>query len=822
MRTNSTGIDWAKYLEPIVRRFQGAHNPKYSNGHELRWGTKGSFVVDVDAGTWYDHEHNTGGGTIDYLTQHGGCSDNAAAAAWIKKEFNIKVEPQRRLVAEYEYRDEHGSLKYKVQRYSAEPRFRQQRWDEETSSWVGGKGCLDHVERLPFLLPQLLHYADPDKWVYICEGEKDVLNLSQRDLAASCNSGGAGNWQPEISQWFKDRNVVLLPDNDDAGRKHAAEVAQKLNGIAKRIRILELPGLRNKGDVSDWLDQGGTIEELEQLAEEEPDWQPSSGGPDPDDAAVVETDPGPIALGYSKDGRFILLDRTRQVIGAYSSTQLTKIADLLAFAPMDYWAARFPAAAKSNAPFNPLAAGEHLIEQCRQAGAFDMSRVRGRGIWREGERIVVNLGEPIADPRYICFQPIQIDASAEFDTARLLELLRKFRWRHERDAMLLLGWLAIAPVCGVLTWRPHIWIHGKPKTGKTTLHELQKFTCAPLSLSCDGGSTEAGIRQTIGPDSLPVIIDEFESDQQHIKGILRLARTASSAEDPLLRGTPEGKALNFCLRTTFGFSSVNPLGMSVADESRIVMLELLQHDNDLDTAAYIDKEVAYFARQEGKWCSFIVSRAALIPEAVKLFEYAILSGDRRHQQNMATLLAGAFVALEGRLPNEDDLNKWGEEFISTVEAHAEEQERDDGQECLDYLLAHMVRSQSHGEMPLRHWLAVAIAERGDGLGEARNIVEMYDMRIKWPKGEEPGKKAEPGGVYIKNNSPVIERIYANSQRWAGGGWKRALRKLDDVEAVDPMKFDTSSGGKAHRATRIPLDYVPSAIGAEDEALRRKA
>ena len=55
----------------------------------------------------------------------------------------------------------------------------------------------------------------------------------------------------------------------------------------------------------------------------------------------------------------------------------------------------------------------------------------------------------------------------------------------------------------------------------------------------------------IKADSRPVIIDEFESDQgrSHIAGVIRLARSASSAESPVLRGTPEGKAMQFALRT---------------------------------------------------------------------------------------------------------------------------------------------------------------------------------------------------------------------------------------------------------------------------------
>jgi putative DNA primase/helicase len=61
-----------------------------------------------------------------------------------------------------------------------------------------------------------------------------------------------------------------LADNDEPGRKHATNVAWKLTGIAATIRVLELPGLQPKADLSDWLAGGGTRDELLRLAAEAP------------------------------------------------------------------------------------------------------------------------------------------------------------------------------------------------------------------------------------------------------------------------------------------------------------------------------------------------------------------------------------------------------------------------------------------------------------------------------------------------------------------------------------------------------------------------
>ena len=48
--------------------------------------------------------------------------------------------------------------------------------------------------------------------------------------------------------------MVLIPDNDDAGREGMMRFGERVSRHAKRLRWLELPDLRAKGDVSDWLD----------------------------------------------------------------------------------------------------------------------------------------------------------------------------------------------------------------------------------------------------------------------------------------------------------------------------------------------------------------------------------------------------------------------------------------------------------------------------------------------------------------------------------------------------------------------------------------
>ncbi|MDU0343030.1 bifunctional DNA primase/polymerase [Bosea rubneri] len=516
----------------------------------------------------------------------------------------------------------------------------------------------------------------------------------------------------------------------------------------------------------------------------------------------AEYDPGefgPRPLGFTADGSYALLDPARQIIVVPSSQQLLSMQWQIGLAPSEFWAERFPA---KKAAYNSMAAGEALIAAARKKGPFKPDRVRGRGVWREGDEIIVNFGHPIVSKRYhyLCFMPIELKADGSFDARRLLRLLEAFNWRDVKDAMLMLGWLALAPICGALDWRTHAFVFGPARSGKTTLHHIAAALLEPVAVKADGQSTEAGIRQALGPDSLPVMLDEFESDQHahKLQAVLRLARSASSANTPVLRGTPEGKAIQFNLRTTFLFAAINPRGMSQADQSRIVMLELLMHDNSSEKARFILSEEAHFRSLGDAWCSYMVARAADVVTAIDKLEQLIPSGDRRHRQNMATLLGAGFIALHARVPTDEEAAGLAQEFASLVERHAEEIERDDAQECLDHLFA-----QVHDANTLGMWVAEARAEMVGKLshGNAEHILDLSDMRLY--------DKQDGTGLVIRHGSPAIDKLFRGT-RWADGAWQRALRKLDGAFVPqNPVQF-RSAKAKA-RGIGIPVQYLPEQL-----------
>ena len=135
-----------------------------------------------------------------------------------------------------------------------------------------GKG--GYINNLKGIVPALYHakeikqaivYGD---LIYIPEGEKDCDRLWDIGLVATTNPMGAGKWRQSYSEALYGADLIIIPDNDEPGHKHANQVAKSCYGIAKRIRLLELP--REYKDVNDWLNKGGTVEALEQLVAEAP------------------------------------------------------------------------------------------------------------------------------------------------------------------------------------------------------------------------------------------------------------------------------------------------------------------------------------------------------------------------------------------------------------------------------------------------------------------------------------------------------------------------------------------------------------------------
>jgi putative DNA primase/helicase len=162
---------------------------------------------------------------------------------------------RREIVAEYDYVNEAGELLFQVVRFAPKD-FRQRRADGAG----GWEWRLNGTRRVLYRLPNVISSIKAGEPVFVTEGEKDVHALERfSGLAATCNPGGAGKWRAEYSEALRGADVAVVADRDEPGRKHAAEVARALEGVAADVAVLE----PTKGkDVAENLAAGGGVGEL--------------------------------------------------------------------------------------------------------------------------------------------------------------------------------------------------------------------------------------------------------------------------------------------------------------------------------------------------------------------------------------------------------------------------------------------------------------------------------------------------------------------------------------------------------------------------------
>lgn len=306
--------DWGRYIEVVAEAFFG--KPTSRKNGEVRYGGRGSLKINIESGFWDDWQSGESGGTLALIKREKGLEPKEAIE-WMKSELKLDIEDRRpanstrpdtkpadkdpppkqqgsergKIVKTYDYVNERGELLFQVCRM--EPKnFLQRRKPREgddpkdiKQGWVWKR---DGITQVPYRLPELMEAIADERLIIIAEGEKDVDNLCKLGVPATTIAGGAGKWPDEVAPYFRDIDIVVLPDNDPQARKpdgalrwhpdgrpvlpgqdHAKMVAAKLDGVAKSVRILPLPDLPPKGDVSDWIEAGGTSEALYRLVYEQ-------------------------------------------------------------------------------------------------------------------------------------------------------------------------------------------------------------------------------------------------------------------------------------------------------------------------------------------------------------------------------------------------------------------------------------------------------------------------------------------------------------------------------------------------------------------------
>jgi putative DNA primase/helicase len=285
------------YYKTRVPRLKLTETREWRGPCPIHSGQRDSFAVNNETGACFCHSKCKRGWSIFELeTELTGVNGKAAYAEVMK--IVGRPEPRREVKA-YDYTDEHGRLLFQVVRY--QPKDFKQRRPDGNGGWAWN---LHAIEPVLYRLPRLL--AHRDQAVVVVEGEEDVHTIEKLGMLATTGPMGARKWRPSYSEVLRGREVFILPDNDRDGREDVIQKATSLLRAECTVHIIELAGLGEKGDVSDWVAAGGTTAELEHLFQDSvaedagsleelcSRWGiPSSPKKVRDEASPAETEPKP-------------------------------------------------------------------------------------------------------------------------------------------------------------------------------------------------------------------------------------------------------------------------------------------------------------------------------------------------------------------------------------------------------------------------------------------------------------------------------------------------------------------------------------------------
>jgi hypothetical protein len=228
-------------------------------------GSDGKILVYCHAGCQHDE-------VISHL-KHMGMWPSAgridapkAITPAVKIDLKPKVEKgseRSRIVATYDYTDEHGEVLFQAVRF--EPKDFRQRALNSDGSW---RWSISGVRRVLYRLPEVIDAVRQGKTIYVCEGEKDVEVARSLGLVATCNpmgadNGGGNKWLSEFASVLQGANVVIIPDQDESGTRHAERVIGTLRGIARSVQVA-CPTTGK--DLADWVEAGATVQDIEAAA----------------------------------------------------------------------------------------------------------------------------------------------------------------------------------------------------------------------------------------------------------------------------------------------------------------------------------------------------------------------------------------------------------------------------------------------------------------------------------------------------------------------------------------------------------------------------
>jgi hypothetical protein len=720
--------------------------------------------------------------------------------------------------------------------------------------WLPGRSPAEQplADALTVLIEQLIQAPDldptpilsaqpPPTYTPSTDGPLPLLEFITRDSRQLIESGGTpGSWNDDqlrlaldlvgTEAWILSQGQRTDISARDAFQAHISAAKSKASDFDERKAWHRFDGAQERNP------RPGTPDDklrarlaFHTKPRREPKPKPKPNPPADTETDTDSTQPPPVKpnpggyftpLGFDSDGYYYQPHATGQVIRLSRSAHTGT--NLVALAPLCYWESLYHGKSSPNW----TAAASDLFEQQALVGVYCPDRIRGRGAWWDQGRAVLHLGDrllvdgqpqpitqrlpnsPYLYQRLAAIEGLTgIEPLSTEETLHILNIAERFHWEVPASGWLIAGWASLAPICGALPWRPHIWLTAGAGSGKSTL--LDRFLgplLGPLALWPEGATTEAFIRQELRADGIPVVFDEAESnekpDQQRIQAVLSLARVASSSGRGVIgKGGADGTSQRFKVCSMFLLSSISTALKQGADKSRFAQLTM-RNPTDLpraDRTAHweaLDRDLDRHITQEIglRLISRTISLIPTIRASAVVFRRvgARIFDSQRLGDQYGTLLAGTWSLMSDTVPTEDQ----AAQLISSQdwEPYQQATEIPDEVRCIQTILQHQLRVEvDRGAVTRTIGELVVIAAGGEPQWEiASNLAEATLGRH--------GLRADRPHLLVSNTAPAIARILADTP-WANC-WPVILARLPGAEKTGTVRF--KGLGASSRAIKLPL------------------
>jgi len=395
------------------------------------------------------------------------------------------------------------------------------------------------------------------------------------------------------------------------------------------------------------------------------------------------------------------------------------------------------------------------------------------------------------------------------DSKYILDGIKSLNWERKENAYLLAGWCVLAPFCGVLDWRPHIWVTGSAGSGKSwVLDRIIKLLMGETGVVVQGKTTEAGVRGLLQSDARPVIFDEADLDDNRdadrIQSILALARSASYKNGGgIVKGTQSGSARTYIIRSMFAFGSIGVQVTKQSDRSRFTILGLNQADPS-KKEGFKKFSVEWGRKLTPDFIHSLQARTMnLLPvilENSKTFADAatIVIGSQRTADQIGGMLAGAYSLQSDELISDENAIK----LVRSMDWSDEkglDQTKDENQ-LLTLLMLHPLRVESSMGQVDRSIGELIVLAAGFKRDE-RTALSYAKDRLK-----REGILVKGDRFIISNTAPPIKEIIKGSS-W-GNNHKDILIRLDGSSKEGPQTFIS---GLNSRGVSIPISLIHEGI-----------